>query len=441
MNLSIYEIKALEKLYSAMRKNREDEDIINDCRSSATRLIQHFCSFDCKVSKDSENFRNAWAYLTDRDNSFFWGKNEDASYNHKKEKVYKEIHNLILAIKRTRQDNSYSENVYEEQDFEIDSNLTLARLKKLIKLYFVDIRAYKVTQIKNLKEPYLLLLSSFFPKTRKNLSEDSEEIIRESIIRQRPTYYVLVLIDASSSMFWPYLKNRTNSNKPESSDYNNAIKQTQNAITKAHNKAIDALRGSAICQQGYLKVCQYIFNHETRLLNSPKTLNKDGMDDVKKLTSNVYYPDGMTALYDSIEESTRLIYDKYINPSKKKREIDKLILVVITDGEDTIIDKTERYQISSQRDWEEQETYLRMKKQKTRTIKESLKKLRGHTTTGQQHLESAILIGLTNSQFSSKHLLGLKKELGFDESIAILQNDSAALRTAFRLFSGNALNI
>lgn len=164
------------------------------------------------------------------------------------------------------------------------------------------------------------------------------------------------------------------------------------------------------------------------------------MDDVKRLSRSNYYPDGMTSLYDTIEQSTRLVYNQYLKPSKQRNEIDKLILVVITDGEDTFIEKTNRYKLENDRQWREQELYTILRKEKVSKIKGLLRKLRGHDSFGQQHLETSILIGLTNNQFSAKNLEDLQREISFNDSIAIDQSDSLALRTAFRLFSSNALN-
>ena len=341
-------------------------------------------------------------------------------------------------IKDLRKNQTYK-NIKNDKD---DAKQVLLSLKKVCKLYFNEIREYKYKDIENIPETFSDLFKSLIPQSKESYyhEKNSEEINYETIIRQRPIYYVLVLIDASSSMLWPFLKNQASINNPNSSDYIQAIKKLQNSIKKAHLNALNALRGSRDCQQRNLKVCQYIFNHEIYPLNAPVTLDKNGLDEVKTLSSENYYPEGMTALYDTIEQSTRLISSKYIIPSKERMEVDKLILIVITDGEDTYVKSTEKYFYGSDKKWHEQEVYKKYKKEQINKIHQNFKSLRGHNNIGQKHLESAILIGLTNNQFSEKSLEKLQEELGFNESIPVSQNDEQALRRAFNLLSSNSLN-
>jgi hypothetical protein len=440
MKLSDYELIVLEQLYSASRLEREPKDVVNDCREATTALLQHFCLYDCNIKEDSQDFRNYWGYLTDFDTSFFYGKKQAAknSYQTLKKEAYTTIQINIKIIKNQRKHQSYKRGKNDKDD----AMQVFLTLKKVCKLYFNDIRDYKYQDVENLPETFSDLFKSLIPAPKERFSnkKSSEEINYERIIRQRPIYYVLVLIDASSSMLWPFLKDQASINNPDSSDYKQAIKKLQSSIKKAHLSALNALRGSRDCQQRNLKVCQYIFNHEMYPLNAPVVLDKDGMDEVKTLSPENYYPDGMTALYDTIEQSTRLISKKYIMPSKERMEVDKLILVVITDGEDTYIKNTGKYILGSDKRWREQEIYKKYKKEQIGKIHQNFKLLRGHGNYGQKHLESAILIGLTNKQFSEKALEKLQDELGFNESIPVNQNDEQALRRAFNLLSSNSLN-
>lgn len=442
MELSVYELIILEQLVSAERKKREPKDIITDCRSAGVAMAQHFCLFDCNIDENSYEFKNYWKYLTNKDVSFFFGTNPTQAYQHHKKQNYIDIFHGINKIKRKRKKQEYETGMNTKDD----ATMTLATLNEICRLYFYEIRNYQLKEITNLPEEYISTLQKLLkPNNRfeqiNNSNPNSEEIIYESIIRQRPILYVLVLIDASSSMLWPFLKDEKNASNPNSEDYKQAVKKVQNAIKNAHIKALMALRGSRDCQQRNLKVCQYIFNHEIQLLNAPVTLDKDKMDEIVTLSPENFYPDGMTALYDSIEQSTRLISEKYIMQSKKNMEIDKLILVVITDGEDTYVNNTEKYVMNSDRKWQVQSTYTKYKEQKIKKIKRIFRTLRGHDTIGQKHLESAIIIGLNNKQFPKESLVELQEELGFDKSISINQNDEQALRRAFNLYSSNALNI
>lgn len=94
MELSEHEIVLVEELHSAMRSEREPKDILKDCRSAIAALLNHFCLVDCKVKKTSPDAKNTWYYLTNRDNSFFWGENPRSFQTFNKEQldVYKNIH-------------------------------------------------------------------------------------------------------------------------------------------------------------------------------------------------------------------------------------------------------------------------------------------------------------------------------------------------------------
>ncbi len=443
MKLSDYELIILEQLHSASRKEREPKDVINDCRDATTAMLQHFCLYDCGLKEDSKEFKKSWGYLT-YDHSFFHGEypNTKLTYKSSKKNIYIKIRYGIKKIKDARQGLAYKKKVSDKDG----ANLILLTLKEICKYYFHEIRNYQLKSIKNIPKQYhdslesMLQTNERFEQIKKKRTQDSEEIIYETIIRQRPILYVLVLIDASSSMLWPFLKNQENATNPFSEDYKQAVKKVQETIKKSHIKALTALRGSRDCQQRNLKVCQYIFNHEIQPLNAPVILDKDKMDEVKILSPKNYYPDGMTALYDVIEQSTRLVSEKYIMPSKKNMEVDKLILVVITDGEDTYVNNTEKYIRGTDRKWKIQEAYSRHKKAKINKIRQIFKTLRGQENFGQKHLETALIIGLTNNQFPKETLEELQNELGFNESISIDQNDEQALRRAFSLFSSNALN-
>lgn len=244
----------------------------------------------------------------------------------------------------------------------------------------------------------------------------------ENILIEQEKYYVLLLIDCSQSMLFPYL------NKPEScrdsncNDYKQAFSKAQDEMIEAHKKALVALRSSLMCQEGYLYVYQYAFNHKRRVLNPPEELNRFGRDKVVEISKANYKPDGMTALYDVISEALNVIYDQHLKQAlKDDKRADKVIIGVITDGDETCLDGAE-------------------KKNKRKEIEELLTKLRNNRTGREmyKHLESSVLIGLTSDNFTHKRLKELKEELTFDEYISISQSDEKAIRAAFRIFSTDA---
>lgn len=238
---------------------------------------------------------------------------------------------------------------------------------------------------------------------------------------EREYYYVVLLIDSSQSMLWPFLKDQRNKHEFDSDDYKTAVKKVQASITEAHAKALDALRKSSICKAGYLKVYQYTFNSAKRLINEPELLNRFGRDKVVKLNSDNYMPESITALYDVIYEALDVVYTDYLKPEVEKHSRpDKVIIGVITDGEETSLDPAERAQ-------------------RIQEIKGLLKELRGTDTYS--HLFSSVLIGLTSQDYSKRKLQEEKEKLSFDDHISIDQSDDKAIRNAFRLWSSEASDL
>ena len=228
-------------------------------------------------------------------------------------------------------------------------------------------------------------------------------------------YYVLLLIDSSQSMLWPFLVDQNNKHNDKSTDYINAIKKVQKEITEAHDKALSALKASRICKDRYLKVYQYLFNHRKKLINLPEELSPVGRDKVVKLTATEYKPESTTALYDVIHEALLVVEEDYLKQARENdKRPDKLVVGVITDGEDTVLDETEKTKRISE-------------------IKKLMMLLRNNS-----HLDSSVLIGLTSADFTKQRLNQVKEELTFDEAISIDQSDDKAIRKAFKLFSTDA---
>lgn len=253
------------------------------------------------------------------------------------------------------------------------------------------------------------------PSNRSRSSYEPSEIL---VIREY--YYVVLLVDRSQSMLWPFLENEENRLNTETIDYRNAIKKVQNEITFAHEKALSALRGSQICKDRYLKIYQYAFNDKLKVINPPEELSPVGIDHVVKLTKDNYYPESRTALYDVTHEALQVVEQNYLKEAREmEKRVDKLIVGVITDGEDTVYNNKPAE-----------------RNEKINQIKNLMKRLRGDE--GYSHLHSSVLIGLTSADFTKQRMLTVKEELTFDEAISINQLDDKAIRKAFKLFSTDA---
>jgi hypothetical protein len=240
----------------------------------------------------------------------------------------------------------------------------------------------------------------------------------EPIVNQ-DYYHVILLIDSSGSMLFPFLKDESNWNNDQSEDYKNAVKLSQEAMIEAHAKALSALRGSEHCNDCFLQVTQYTFNSAKRLLNEAEELSSQGFDHIIKISEQNYRPFNGTALYNTIHEALTLVYQKHLKEAfEQKHRVDKVTIGVITDGEDTVL------------------TDSIMKRRKIEEIKNILKVLRGTTTYC--HLVSSVLIGLTSKDFTKEKLNEVKEELTFTEAISIVQSDEKAIRRAFKLWSTDA---
>lgn len=243
----------------------------------------------------------------------------------------------------------------------------------------------------------------------------------KEIIVYREYYHVILLIDSSGSMLVPFLEEESNWENEQSEDYKNAVKLTQNAMINAHAKALLALRGSCICNECFLKVTQYTFNSAKHKLNEAEELSSSGIDSVINISEQNYKHFNGTALYNTIHEALTLVYQNHLQePFEQMQRVDKVIIGVITDGEDTVL------------------TDINMKNRKIEEIKSLLKKLRGGITY--RHLDSSVLIGLISQDFTKNKLDEVKEELTFDEAISIVQSDEKAIRKAFKLFSTDAAN-
>lgn len=299
---------------------------------------------------------------------------------------------------------------------EIETDLSKQYFKDCLRYYFRHCIQKLRGDIATSDEVSLAILNELFPSP----IEKEEPVEREK-------FYIILLIDSSGSMQFP--SNRIcNGSKTE------GLRHVQKAMSLAHTKALDSLRGSASCLKRSMWVYQYIFNEESDVLNPPKLLSPFGNDEVKKLNESNYVPGGLTALYVTIEEALKITYEKFLTPAKKiSKRIDKVSIGVITDGDDNYIEGIYKEKNES--------LYNSKKAEKIESIRSLLNTLRGNGNISELHLESSVLIGLTNVEFSETKLKEIQKELGFEVAISIDSEDEKSLRQAFKTASTSAINI
>lgn len=407
MELLEFEKKAIMNYISATGQHRAAKDIVSDCRTSIISMMKCILIEKYKYSPTSDEVKEPTKSFFQTD--FFREKKEGKYKPHSM--AHQNINDQINIVLKNRNQSEYSEGIEADQLDEF-AKQSISALRVVLKWYLNNHKQYVLSSITNLTADQKSEVAHLF----------TTKINRTERITERETYYVVLLIDSSQSMVFPYLKDPNNSNE-NSSDYKNAIKTVQSAMQFAHEKALNALRGSSICKEGYLKIYQYTFNHRKKLLNVPEELSPVSLDKVVKIDSSNYTPDGMTALYDVIDESLKVVYDNYLKKTlQEEKRIDKVIIGVVTDGDDTVLNADQ-------------------KSNKIAEIKQYLKMLRGNGDIKKNFLVSSVLIGLTGTDFSENKLKEIKKELSFDESVSINQADEQSIRKAFKLFSTNAINV
>lgn len=434
MELSKFEKRAINRYLSAIEPHTEGRSIIIKCRESVIALIISILIDKYKYTENSADCKSNTAFNTLVYHTDFFGKkdeNGNTESNQGVKRIRASIENITKLRNYIEHDGDEEGMIDISEDDINDSKVScLSSLTIVLKWYLNVLKKYNLTNISNLDSDEKRKLDSLFTK----------RIFWKEEIIEKETYYVVLLIDSSESMLFHYLNDKNKVDRG-STDYKEAIKKVQNAMQTAHEKALNALRSSANCRQGKLKIFQYTFNHDRKWLNDPETLSTSphGEDKVKKITAENYYPSGMTALYDVVEESLKVVYEKYLKRTEETtKDIDKLIIGIITDGEDTIVNGEKRYKNGSNEDRDE---YKRMKSEKLKKIAEWMQLLDGKGIERKRFLESSVIIGLTGDGLKETELNQIRKELNFHFSISILKDDEQSIRKAFKLWSTNAMNI
>ncbi|MCF8276188.1 MAG: hypothetical protein K9J17_05580 [Flavobacteriales bacterium] len=418
MELNSYELKAVREYCKAIGVSREPTDALRDARDAVISLMQSICIHEFHIDKSSSDFRSP-LYTVDK-KEFFSSKNKQTNKYTFRSGILQKVRKNIGDITEKRNWNTYKD------DFELierEFQQLMLGLQIVMEWYLTNYRRYSLVSITNLSNSEREALQPLFKVVPER---------RERRYIEREEYCVILLIDSSQSMIWPFLDDQSNWDKWDSQDYKNAVARLRLAIGEAHKKALQALRGSAICKDGYLKIYQYTFDSRKHLINPPEYLEAmEGSDKVVTLGGEGYRPGGMTALYDTIDESLRVVYNELREVEESHKRIDKVSIGVITDGEDTITDGIE---VSKS-----PEAYASKKIAKVNQIRKRLEELRSRDNK-KSFLVSSVLIGLTGSEFSNDKLESIREELNFNESISIDNTDAESIRRAFQLFSTNAKN-
>lgn len=185
-----------------------------------------------------------------------------------------------------------------------------------------------------------------------------------------------------------------------------------NDVIDGHTAMLTTLRKSQKCEMGVLYVYQTLFAADVRNLNPWYPLDSSGKDNVVQLNVANYRPSGCTALYDAVYQ---LLQDVALelNQVRQAGLRPSARVAVITDGAEncSAIVKTHNQAGAEQ------------------MIQEEVRKLRDR-----EWLESSLVIGLVNGQFTPDMLEDTRKRLGFAQSVPLSQTPRD-IRRAFRLAS------
>lgn len=242
MQLTDYELKAIDKYISAFRANREPSDVLTDCRTCVVALLQNISLTAYDITDQSPEFeKSIKGYLIRK--GFFSKKDFTTGHISYHSQWLNKVLDNINIIMSTRNFDEYKLlSPTEDEALKSKSALNI-----VFDWYINKYRKIPIDNIRNISDFQKENIVHIF-KTQIN---------RKERIIERENYYVILLIDSSQSMVWPYLDDPANSNKESTKDYQNAVLKVQTAMAHAQKKALDALRGSAICTHRYMFVYQY----------------------------------------------------------------------------------------------------------------------------------------------------------------------------------------
>ncbi len=391
-NLNAVEIRTLNDFYALRNKQLSLGNLIQEHQRILELLYKSYCV--AKYSCAEETIEKIINECLSKDSRFISGTFKTTG-KPKFHAYFKDFSTHFFFINNLR--NKFQHSGYVPTVIETD--LSSEYLRRCVLFYFKYCIQKLRNDITSSDSISMTVLNELFPSPTE----------KENLV-EKPKFYVILLIDSSGSMQFPFNK-ICNGNKEQ------GLEAVRKAMSLAQEKCLESLRGSAHCLKRCLWVYQYVFNEEPEVINAPKLLSPFGNDEVKKIKETAYLPAGLTALYTTIEEALSVTYDNYLRPAKENsRRIDKVSIIVITDGDDNYIDGVEKEKNVT--------VYNNKKNDKIKNIKTLLRTL-----------------GLVGSDFSETNLKTIQTELGFEVSISIDGENEKSLRQAFRTASTNAKNI
>jgi uncharacterized protein YegL len=160
--------------------------------------------------------------------------------------------------------------------------------------------------------------------TKKKVTKKTTVTVTEEIINNNEYTHIICLLDKSGSM-----------------GYKNIINDARGGVNSYISKQKEKNIGKAT-------ISIYLFDDTYEEIYSMVELNE-----AKELTADIWYPQGMTRLYDAIGKTINN-EQKLIKNLKKKDRPDKVLFVITTDGEENDSKEFEQSQINKMiRDQEE----------------------------------------------------------------------------------------
>jgi hypothetical protein len=177
-------------------------------------------------------------------------------------------------------------------------------------------------------------------------------------------------------------------------------------VVEGHQIMLESLRGSEMADKGVLYISQWLFASDTTLLQPFYPLSSDGTDSIVRLSRRNYCPNGRTALYDAVAAAADSVIAT-VQAYKKDGMQSTVRLAIITDGKENDSKRTTE-----------------------RDVQERIRKLRDTEV-----LESSVVLGLLNSEFTSAMLEQTRRNLGFAQAIELDRTKEREIRRAFVLAS------
>lgn len=191
-------------------------------------------------------------------------------------------------------------------------------------------------------------------------------------------------------------------------DESGSMAQSRQAVIDTHPHLLDPLRKSAKCRHNALFVAQYLFSKKASPLQPMTRLSADGNDDVVRLTTENYMPNGKTALYMTVFQMLQDCLMIADHCAREQGLEPKIYIMLVTDGDDTegTVDPGD--------------------------VRRCLDEMRAKNRLG-----VAAVLGLISESLSEKQLEAIRATLGFDTVIPCARTNDKELRRAMGQMSAS----